>query len=332
MKRDIVLIACGKGKLPCKSKAKDLYQGDLFRKSWAAAEKEYPKADRFILSAKYSLLEPDIEIEPYDVTLIGKRAADKKAWAEKVIEQLKKKGYDLEKDSFIFYAGQAYTKYLVKPHGPISHFQLKYEGCNGIGSILKSLNSVLLTYIKNFHGSNLESVVGIRNNINTTPGFVKKEPGVYRLWVKEAAGLDILSRLNCSNLAGKLLKKNIQGTDYLAMYFGMSKNMYDRMKWHVLQNHDAKTVKNGVISTLRHTLSAILFSGKPLTTTRDELDTWMDENCFFEWEYTPGTSMAAYIEKDEISQNIYPLNIQDNDNISKELRDLIKQLRKEVKR
>ena len=97
MKRTVVLIGCGKKKLPCKSKAKDLYRGDLFRKSWAVAEKEYPKADMFILSAKYGLLNPDKEIEPYDVTLVGKRVAEKKAWAENVIEQIKKKGFDLEK-------------------------------------------------------------------------------------------------------------------------------------------------------------------------------------------------------------------------------------------
>ena len=331
MKQEIVLIGCSKRKLPSKSKVKDLYQGHLFRKSWDVAEKEYPEADKFILSAKFGLLDPEMEIEPYDVTLVGKRVADKKAWAEKVIEQLKEKGFDLEKDSFIFFAGQDYTKYLIKPFGPISHFKLKYEGCGGIGDILKSLNNVLLTLTKNFQGTNLESVIDIRNNINTTPSFVKKEPGVYRLWMKEVTALEILNKLNCSNLAGNLLQKNIQGKDYLAMYFGMSKNMHDRLKWHVLQNHDAKTVKNGTISTLRHTLSSILFIDEPITSTKEKLDKWMDDNCFFEWEYMPDKSIAAHIEEEEISRNIYPLNIQDNDNISKESIKLIKDLRKKVK-
>lgn len=294
-------------------------------------KKEHPNADKFILSAKYGLLDPDFEIEPYDAMLVGKCLTEKKSWAEKVIEQFKEKGYDLEQDSFIFFAGQDYTKYLVKPFGPISHFQLKYEGCNGIGNILKSLNNLLLALTKNLQGTNFESVIDLRKNIATTSDFLKKEPGVYRLWVKEAPSLDILKGLNCQNMADKLLKKNIHGTVFFAMYFGMSKNMFDRFKWHVLQNHDVKTVKSGTLSTLRHTLSAILFKNEGLTSTKVKLDKWMDENCFFEWEYMPGKSMAAYVEEEEISRNIYPLNIQDNNHISKDLSNQIKDLRKKVK-
>ena len=178
--------------------------------------------------------------------------------------------------------------------------------------------------------TNFKSVIDLREKIETASDSFKKEPGVYRLWVKEGPSLDILKGLDCQNMADKLLQKNIQGTDFLAMYFGMSKNTFGRLKWHMLQKHNAKTVKNGTISTLRHTLSAILFKGKGLTSTKDKLDKWMDENCFFEWGYTPDKSRAADIEKDEISRNIYPLNIQGNKRISKDLRNQLIDLRKKV--
>ena len=77
----------------------------------------------FILSALHHLLEPDEEIEPYDVTLSNvpknKRkdglkvlnAKEKKVWGKKIIELLEKKT-DLKNDQFIFFAGKEYIKHL----------------------------------------------------------------------------------------------------------------------------------------------------------------------------------------------------------------------------
>ena len=109
----IVLISCVSKKKPHTAKAEDLYISPLFRLNLQYAKSLKPDSI-FILSAKYGLLELDQEITPYDVTLNDMPSAQVKAWAEKVIEQLRKQA-DLQHDQFIFLAGERYRKYLT-PH------------------------------------------------------------------------------------------------------------------------------------------------------------------------------------------------------------------------
>jgi hypothetical protein len=60
----VALVACSGTKLAEPAPARDLYRGDLFRKSRAWAE---ANADRwYILSALHYVLHPDKEIEPYE--------------------------------------------------------------------------------------------------------------------------------------------------------------------------------------------------------------------------------------------------------------------------
>ena len=64
----IVLIACVSQKLNKKAKAKDLYTSQLFKYSLAYAHSLNPDKI-FILSALHHLLDLEMEIEPYNVTL-----------------------------------------------------------------------------------------------------------------------------------------------------------------------------------------------------------------------------------------------------------------------
>jgi hypothetical protein len=66
----------------------------------------------FILSAKYGLLRPEQEIDPYDVTLKDMSSRQAKEWAAGVLEQLGHEA-DLRSDHFIFLAGEKYRKYLT---------------------------------------------------------------------------------------------------------------------------------------------------------------------------------------------------------------------------
>lgn len=116
----IVLLSCVASKGKEKSKAKDLYKGSLFSKSFSYAKKLNPDKI-FILSALHSLLELDAEIDPYNVTLSNipksKRKSDLKVlnkeekikWGEEVIEQLQRKA-NLNEDTFIILAGESYIK------------------------------------------------------------------------------------------------------------------------------------------------------------------------------------------------------------------------------
>lgn len=109
----VVLISCVSNKAPYKTRAKDLYRSPLFRMNFLYARQFAPK-QVLILSAKYGLVNPDEEIEPYDVTLNSMTAPERKKWASQVVSQLQQH-CNLEKDHFVVLAGQVYRQYIV-PH------------------------------------------------------------------------------------------------------------------------------------------------------------------------------------------------------------------------
>lgn len=120
--KKIVLISCASRKLKTRAKAKDIYISPLFRGSWAYAKKLNPDKI-YILSALHKLLDPEQEIDPYDVTLSyvspdarrrnpNLRVLSKvevEIWGCDVIEQLSNIA-DLENDCFIVLAGQSYIE------------------------------------------------------------------------------------------------------------------------------------------------------------------------------------------------------------------------------
>jgi hypothetical protein len=131
--RRIFLIACGKRKRDSRTKARDLYQGELFRKSMAYAQSLKHDAI-YILSAKHGLLELDTEIDPYDQTLNKMKIMDVKAWALRVLEQLQRVA-DVRNDQFIFLAAVRYRRYLL-PY--LVHYDVPMKGL-GIGRQLQFL-------------------------------------------------------------------------------------------------------------------------------------------------------------------------------------------------
>lgn len=137
MSKQIVLISCVSQKQDTKCMAKDLYVSTLFKKSWAYANKLKPDSI-YILSAKHHLLEPETSIEPYNLTLNNFCAAERKAWAQEVLKEMKEKGLDLENDHFIILAGKNYYQYLIGEDG-IQKYTLPLHGKGGIGCILKYL-------------------------------------------------------------------------------------------------------------------------------------------------------------------------------------------------
>lgn len=84
-RRAVCLVACGKTKQNRAVPAKDMYTGDLFKKSRAWAEQN--ANEWAILSAKHGLLMPDTVIEPYEQRLL-KNYDDQKWWARKVNDKV----------------------------------------------------------------------------------------------------------------------------------------------------------------------------------------------------------------------------------------------------
>lgn len=109
--KKIVLIACANRKLGYRSKAKDLYISPLFRYNLEYARLLRPN-EVFILSAKHGLLDLNKKVEPYNQSLNNMSFKEVKKWADSVLIQLRKIA-DLEKDEFIFLAGNNYRKFLL---------------------------------------------------------------------------------------------------------------------------------------------------------------------------------------------------------------------------
>ena len=111
MAKRIVLVSCVSKKDSKPQPAASLYQSQWFKK--AAAYAKQIGDEWYILSAEHGLLSPTAIISPYDVTLNNMKSPDRKAWAQKVFEQLKMK--IPTEDEIIFLAGSKYRENLVVP-------------------------------------------------------------------------------------------------------------------------------------------------------------------------------------------------------------------------
>ncbi len=129
----IVLISCVSKKLNHEAKAQDIYISPLFKMNLKFT-KSFNPDKIFILSAKYGLVDLDKEIEPYDKTLNKMSSAEKRLWAENILVDLAKVS-NLDKDEFIFLAGENYRKYLI-PY--IKNYKIPLKGLS-IGRQLQYL-------------------------------------------------------------------------------------------------------------------------------------------------------------------------------------------------
>ncbi len=109
----VALVACSGSKLSRPAPARQLYTGDLFRKSAAYAE---AVADRwYVLSAKHHLVHPDQVLEPYDMTLSDIKDKDsKKHWAQRCDLDLRLKRADLTFEPYI--GGRMYRSTIGLGH------------------------------------------------------------------------------------------------------------------------------------------------------------------------------------------------------------------------
>ena len=106
------LVSCTKRKQEYPCKASEMYQpSHLFKKAYAYCKKTYDQVA--ILSAKYGLLLPDDEIEPYDLTLNNMRSKEVKEWSDMVFEQMQNRLNLNKNDQVFFHAGKKYRKYLI---------------------------------------------------------------------------------------------------------------------------------------------------------------------------------------------------------------------------
>jgi hypothetical protein len=178
---------------------------------------------------------------------------------------------------------------------------------------------------------NLDRVSTLRQELDSRTSRIKKgEPGIYRWWFKRSAAELLLAPLPLSgDELSKISCRDIDGCEYMALYFGISKDMLGRANWHITQKHSASAVKYGTISTLCATLSSLL--RVPMSESESRVNRFIDDNCFWEWDYEAD---YAEVEREELTagDRCYPLNIKENKSVSKAVLTRLKALRKEHKR
>lgn len=103
------LVSCVGQKATAARPAKDLYVSDWFLKARYYVEQF--NSPWFILSAEFGLVHPDKVIAPYERTLNHMRVAERRAWADRVISQMKVALPRTEE--IILLAGMRYREFLM---------------------------------------------------------------------------------------------------------------------------------------------------------------------------------------------------------------------------
>lgn len=178
---------------------------------------------------------------------------------------------------------------------------------------------------------NLIKVCLLREQLsNRTSGIEPLCGGVYCWWFKREAAQTLLAKLPLTQEElAKIQAQEIEGESYLALYFGISKDILARAEWHTLQKHSPSAIKHGTLSTLRQTISALL--GKDMSQSEGRVNEFINRNCYWEWEDDKSYKLR---ETDELSSTTkcYPLNIRENKTVTKEVRNELSKLRKQYKK
>lgn len=155
---------------------------------------------------------------------------------------------------------------------------------------------------------------------------IPTEPGVNHWWFPKEIAEKLLLPLKCDNKS--IDKDDINGEQYWCLYLGISKNLRQRIRWHIAQKHTQSAVDSGYLSTLRRTISALLYSQKNPMETEQDVNKVLDE-CYCDWETMPTYPEAK--KKEILSKKYLPLNIQDNNFVDSSVINKLKDLRSEYK-
>ena len=103
----------------------------------------------------------------------------------------------------------------------------------------------------------LDKVSELRKRLENRTNSIKKDGGVYCWWFKREVAQTLLNELPLTqDELSKIQRREIEGEEYWALYFGISRDMLGRAKWHITKKHKPTAVKYGTVSTLRNTLGA----------------------------------------------------------------------------
>ena len=168
----------------------------------------------------------------------------------------------------------------------------------------------------------------LRETVKKRQCEIPEGPGVYRWWFEEEGAKALLKALPEVDLS-KVQSRMVDDKRWLALYFGISKDLRGRIRWHMTQHHTPLSVKTGYISTFRLSLSALL--GLPATEAEEAVNRFMDEYCVIDYKPVENIEEANEIERKELSTKFYPLNIANNRFVDRRITKALTKLRIEYK-
>ena len=121
--REIGLVSCVKSKREEAAVPKELYVSDYFEKMRSYAEREHD--EWWILSAEHGLLDPEGEpIDPYEKTLKNAGVAERRAWADDIVDDMVSEGFIDESVKIVVHAGKDYYEQLVPKLEAVEHVEV----------------------------------------------------------------------------------------------------------------------------------------------------------------------------------------------------------------
>lgn len=172
-----------------------------------------------------------------------------------------------------------------------------------------------------------------KNQLDRVP---HDRPGWYRWWAPPAA-LKALLGDHYEQLSPRLSQGSgpLAGLSYIYVGVAVKESIQARLNWHVNQHHSQSCVWHGTLSTLRQSISSLVgLDQMDEAATNDLIDQLIIE--YFP-SIQPIKSADArneleQCERQEISANVLPLNIQHNHNpVISNFKSVLKAARKAAK-
>ena len=314
----LLLVTCVKEKLDRPAPARDLYTSALFKKERAYAE--HSDLPWFILSAEHGLVAPDEWLAPYERYLPDTPRSYRTAWGGWVVERLEVLAGPLRGRTIEIHAGSSYVASLREPL--TAKGARLFEPLNGL-----TMGQRLAWYDMATPALHAQTAVPKASDVpdgdetrqlcallsdpraRRSPAALLADgsdglrtPGLYSWWVDEAGAIDLGAGLGMPVTPG-LVYAGLAGATRWPSGRRSSNTLWSRITgMHLGSNHE--------LSTLRHTLGAILASaGQKTAIDEAALTEWMHRHLTVITVPFRDADRLGQIEDDVLGQLDPPLNL-----------------------
>jgi hypothetical protein len=315
----VILVGCGKTKLPGVHIARELYVSPLFHARIAYADAHDP--GWFLLSAKYGLVEQSTRLRSYDFSLRDLSATGRRRWGEAVAAALERRHMTLAGETVEIHAGRLYADALVEAlerrgasvTTPLAHLP-------GVGAQIAWYRTPA-NRTRRRVATRAEVRRALRS-LECAPERVPASewpdslsdltmPGLYLWWVDTKGGRDLSSGLGVRVKAGQIYAGQAGATRWPS-----GRQTSATLRSRISRNHLAGTIES---STFRRTLAAALRDalglermapGKLASESEKMLSSWMRQRLAVTVHRFPEADALTDLEHRVLAVLDPPLNLE----------------------